>query len=99
MTDTEGRKTLPMAGSVAGTIFGAVLAIGAVALSNKEVRSKMFKLLSQGLDKLADGSVKDTFTKTADTVGTTTRKTMERVKDTVGKLTDDVKEVKRVAAR
>jgi hypothetical protein len=99
MTNNEERRSMPIAGSVAGTIFGAVLAIGAVALSNKEVRTKMFKLLSQGLDKLADGSVRDSFTKTADTVGKTTRKTIEQVKDTVDQLTDDSKGTKRVAAR
>lgn len=97
----EKRAMTAMSGGMAATIFGAALTIGAVVLSNKDVRNKLLKMVSSGIDRLTEGSeeMKNSLSKTADRVEKGTRKTMERVKETVDSLVDDTtKGAKRAVA-
>lgn len=74
------------------TILGAVVTIGAVVLSNKEVRNKALKLISVGIDKLTTddtGGIKDHLSKTVKKVEGNARTTMQKMKDTVHELTDN----------
>ncbi len=103
MPNTDDRKmSSSMSGGMAATVLGAALTIGAVVLSNKEVRNKLLKMVSQGIDKLTESGegMKKTINDTANKVEKGTRQTMEGVKAKVDELTDDTtKGVKRAAAR
>lgn len=85
MANSDERR--PSHGAYA-TIFGALVTIGAVVLSNKQVRNKVLKMISTGIDKItAEGEgVKTTIQDTAERVEKGARKTMERVKDSVDEL-------------
>lgn len=97
----EKRVATAMSGGMAATIFGAALTIGAVVLSNKEIRNKLLRMVSNGIDKLTESSegMKKSIHDTADRVEKGTRKTMEHVKETVDGLVDEGRKgAKRVSA-